>query len=79
MIVNYDEVVRLIKMRFAINRCPLEEIEWVRDDGTKIEVNPKLIQEWKFIGLSNIDFPDFILSRIIAGEEKELFEDLKFM
>jgi len=76
MIVNYDEVVRQMEIRSGINRCPLEEIEWVRDDGTKIEVNPKLVDEFKFIGLNNTSFVELFLSRVIEGEEKELLEEL---
>jgi hypothetical protein len=75
MIVNYDEVVRQMEIRSGINRCPLEEIEWVRDDGSKIEFDLKLVEEFKFIGLNNINFVELFLSRVVEGEEKELLEE----
>jgi len=78
MIVNYDEVVRQMEIRSGINRMPLEDIEWVRDDGTKIEFDPKLVDEFKFIGLNNISFVEFFLSRVVGGEEKQLLEELEW-
>lgn len=78
MIVNYDEVLRQMEIRSGINRMPLEEIEWVRDDGTKIVFDPKLVDEFKFIGLSNINFVELFLSRVVEGEEKELLEELEW-
>jgi hypothetical protein len=78
MIVNYDEVLRHMEIRSGINRMPLEEIEWVRDDGTKIVFDPKLVDEFKFIGLNNISFVELFLSRVVEGEEKELFEELEW-
>lgn len=78
MIVNYDEVLRQMEIRSGINRTPLEEIEWVRDDGTKIVFDPKLVDEFKFIGLNNISFVELFLSRVVEGEEKELFEELEW-
>lgn len=78
MIVNYDEVVRQMEIRSSINRMPLEDIEWVRDDGTKIEFDPKLVDEFKFIGLNNISFVEFFLSRVVEGEEKQLLEELEW-
>jgi hypothetical protein len=76
MLVNYDEVMRQIKVRAALNRLSFEEIEWVRDDGTKIEFDKRLAEEWKFFGLSNVNFPELVLSRVVAGEQKELLEEL---
>jgi len=78
MIVNYDEVLRQMEIRFGINRMPLEEIEWVRDDDTKIVFDPKLVDEFKFIGLNNTSFVELFLSRVVEGEEKELLEELEW-
>ena len=74
--VNYDEVLRQLKIRSIINGMALEEIEWVRDDGTRIEFDPKLIDEFKVIGLNNTSFVELFLSRVVAGEGKELMEEL---
>jgi hypothetical protein len=78
MIVNYDEVLRQMEIRSGINRMPLEEIEWVRDDGTRIVFDPKLVDEFKFIGLNNTSFVELFLSRVVEGEEKELLEELEW-
>lgn len=76
--VNYDDVMRQLKIRADLNKLPFEEIEWVRDDGTKIEFDKKFSEEWKFFGLSNVNFPELILSRVIAGEQKELLGELEW-
>jgi hypothetical protein len=67
-----------MEIRAGINRMPLEEIEWVRDDGTKIAFDPKLVEEFKFIGLNNTSFVELFLSRVVEGEEKELLEELEW-
>lgn len=74
--VNYDHLIRLLEERRNYNKIPLEDIEWVRDDGSKIEVDPKIIEDWKFIGLSNSEFAELCLSRIVAGEQEELLKEL---
>jgi hypothetical protein len=38
-----------------INSTPLEDIELYRNNE-KIEIDPEMIEEWKFIGLSNMYF-----------------------
>jgi hypothetical protein len=77
-VVNYDEVMRQIEIRRGINSLPIDEIEWVRDDGTKIKFDPKLLEEFKFIGLCNINFPEIFLSRVIAGEQDLLLKELEW-
>lgn len=75
-IVNFNEVMRLIQVKNGINRIPLEEIEWVRDDGSKIEFDSRLTEEWKFMGMSNVHFVELFLARVVAGEQKELLKEL---
>lgn len=41
-----------------INKQPLESIEWHRN-GKALKVDPKDLEEWKFIGLCNVDFFQF--------------------
>lgn len=78
MKVYYDEVMRQLQIRAALNRLPLDEIEWVRDDGTPIVFDKRLLEGWKFIGLNNVNFPELVLSRVLAGEEQELLEEFEW-
>lgn len=75
MQVNYDEVIRVLDYLDIVNGYKLKEIEWVRDDGTKIEVNPKVLEHWRFVGMSNHSFVEMILCEIVAGKEKEILEE----
>lgn len=56
MVVNVEEVVAMQKRRREINSIPLEEIEFFKE-GKPCKLPPKeIIKEFKFTGLSNIDF-----------------------
>lgn len=76
--VNFDEVMRLLKFKKEINDLSLEEIEWVRDDESIIKVDPRIIEDWKFVGLSNCYFADINLTRIVEGKEKEVLKELEW-
>lgn len=67
MLVNYDEVLRHIEYRRKINQCPIEEVEWVRDDGSKIEVKQEYIDDFKITGLSNVCFAETFIWNIVNG------------
>lgn len=60
----------------TVNSHKLEDIEWVRDDGSVITFDPQLIEEWKFMGLTNVCFLEMFLTRVVEGEEKELLHEL---
>lgn len=50
------EEVQALKARLAeINLAQLQDIEWFKD-GQKLEIKPDVLEEWKFIGLSNVEF-----------------------
>lgn len=55
MKVHIENIWVMVALRTAINTTPLEEIEWY-ENGEKIEINKKNIDEFVFTGLSNIDF-----------------------
>ncbi len=74
--VNYDEVIRWLEYKSSINKLELKDIEWMRDDGTKIEFDPRLIERFNFIGLNNINFAELFLTRVLAGEQGELLKEL---
>ena len=56
MIVNVDEIERCLRYFKEINNADLDEIVWMRH-GDQIVPDPALIKEFRFIGLSNRDFP----------------------
>jgi hypothetical protein len=55
MKINVEEIIEQERRRREINRLELSEIEWFKD-GVKLEVDPEDIEEWRFIGLSNVQF-----------------------
>lgn len=75
--VSYDEVKRVQEFIDKINKINLKDIEWIKDDGEVIKFNKKLINYWKFIGLSNNCFAQEILSKVVNGEEKEILEEFE--
>mgnify|MGYP000940125983 CR=1 FL=1 len=73
--VNYDEVIRTLDFWAKVNRHPLKEIEWVRDNGDTIVFDERLVDAWRFVGLSNVYFAQDILTGVIAGEEQQLLDE----
>jgi len=52
--INY---VKWLKAELRkINLQPFEKIVWTKD-GKKQEYPAKMLEEWKYIGLSNVEFP----------------------
>jgi hypothetical protein len=72
MKVNYDEALRWLEYKRNVNTCSIEEIEWVRDDGSKVEVDPEYINDFKITGLSNLCFAECFIWHIVNGTEAEL-------
>lgn len=66
MIVDINYLRYLNEQRQAINQTPLQDIVWV-ENGQQIEASDKLIEDFKFTGLSNVDF---ILSGYYELEKK---------
>lgn len=54
MIVDVNYLRYLNEQRLAINQTPLEDIVWM-ENGQMIEVSDKLIEDFRFTGLSNVD------------------------
>lgn len=46
----------------VINKLPFETIEWY-DNGEKVQVDPKLVEEWGYLGFNNADFVKYIDSQ----------------
>jgi hypothetical protein len=74
--VNYDAIMRWLEFKKKVNSHDLSDIEWVRDDGSTITFDPKLIEEWKFMGMTNVSFVELFLTRVVEGQEKELLKEL---
>ena len=53
--ISIEEVAELIDRRKEINSIPLEDIEWTIK-RVPVYVDPKVIEEFKFMGLSNVTF-----------------------
>lgn len=70
MKVNVDEVVRLKARLKEINNLKLEEIEWVNDKGEPIVIEKAVIEEWRFVGLSNCYF----VEDVINGDFREVMK-----
>ena len=55
VMVSIEVIKRMQKERERINGANLKDIEWLKD-GEPIEIDHKLIEQFEFTGLSNIDF-----------------------
>ena len=51
-----SEILKLRERLNEINDLQFSEIEFIEDDGSVIEVNQNITEEWKYTGLSNCDF-----------------------
>lgn len=70
MKVNIEEVQALKARLLEINLTNLSDIEWFKD-GKKLDIAPEVLEEWKFIGLSNVEFisTEFYGTTIIYFDE----------
>lgn len=64
MEVVIEYIKWLQEERAKINRVALEDIEFF-EDGMKLEIPKKIVEDFAFVGLNNIDF---ILSGFYKGE-----------
>lgn len=58
MQVKISEILQLRNRLREINQPDLREIDFLDDDGNKIEIDKKILEDFRFIGLSNCDFID---------------------
>jgi hypothetical protein len=78
MQINYDEILRYFDYAEKINSVKLKDIEWVRDDGSKIEIKPKLLELFRYVGVTNLMFAEMLMEDILAGKQDELIKELDF-
>ena len=73
MKINIEDIEKNIKYRKKVNKVSLNEIEFYKNNK-KINIDPKIIEEFEFVGLNNIDFITTGYykgkSRIFASMEK---------
>jgi hypothetical protein len=53
--IDVEEIIKLQARRREINALDLKDITFYRD-GKPVEIPDEAIEEWRFVGLSNIDF-----------------------
>lgn len=58
--IDLVDVQKLIELRRFINGDSLDNIDWY-DNGVKLEVPIEDIEEWRYAGLSNLDFAQIYL------------------
>ena len=56
MVVDINEIERCLRYFKAINAENLEDIVWMRGEE-KLTPDPEVLEEYRFTGLSNRDFP----------------------
>ncbi len=55
MIVNIERILKLKEELRKINEVELSEIEF-HENGKKLEIDQKNVDDWAFVGLNNVDF-----------------------
>jgi len=53
--VDIEDILEHYEFRKRINSIPISEIEFY-EDLKKVEIDPKLIEQWVYTGLNNLDF-----------------------
>ena len=53
--IDIDWLLRLCDQRADVNSLKLEDIRWMRE-GKEVQIAPKLVEDFKFLGLNNVDF-----------------------
>src|SRR3954470_658573 len=56
--VSVEEVQALRARLAEIDSYPIENIIWTEGDAV-LNIDPKVIADWKFVGLSNSHFPHY--------------------
>lgn len=67
--IDLNDVRLVLRMKELINGDSLDNIEWY-DNGVKLEVSEDDIEEWKYVGLSNLAFAEI---KLLSQEQYEPF------
>ena len=55
MNIDLNDLIKWLEFKKSINSEDLKNIQWLKD-GKPVYVPPEAIDEWKYVGLSNIEF-----------------------
>jgi hypothetical protein len=69
MRVDVEEIYGIKARRKQINSIPLKDIEFYQD-GKRIEFDKSAMDEWRFVGMSNIDFIELDFQNDYSVEER---------
>ena len=58
MIVSLKEVKNYLDFIQKVNSVPLEDIVWMDENGKDIKLTKEELEEWRFIGLSNVCYAE---------------------
>ena len=53
--INIEDIFEIEERRRSINKLELEDIEFC-SNGVPLDIDPKVTEEFNFVGLNNIDF-----------------------
>lgn len=59
--IYVSDVIQINRRIRELNQITFEEITWLHDDDSEFEITDETKEEWKFLGLSNKDFPELFL------------------
>jgi hypothetical protein len=60
MKVELEELEKVLEYISQINKTPLEQIVWMKNNEI-VRPTPEQLKQWKFTGLNNRDFAIFYL------------------
>jgi hypothetical protein len=75
MRINLEHVVEINRFMRKLNQTPLQKLEIYMDDK-EIVIDPEKIEEWRFTGLSNLDFLRDIIEGM-EGDEDEILPQVQ--
>jgi len=58
MRIDVEEIRKIDKRRREINELNLHDIEWY-ENGVRLNYTKEQLDEWRFIGLSNVSFVEY--------------------
>lgn len=71
--IDVEYVKKIQAERKRINDLELKDIEWY-ENGKKLDIDPEVLEEFKFTGLCNTDF---IISDVYKGKGTKMWTILK--
>ena len=58
MKVNVEYIEELLRQLREVDSVPFDEIEWYKN-GELLVIDKKILDDWKFTGLNNRNFPEY--------------------